>query len=115
MFPPPTKCADEGQNCQCKGTVFFGKSSPETGLYTAFEDFVTEPYAYKQNQNGNVSCLADQFTAEYDLTYNMSSCFCDSTNYYKATDIDRDVQYFAAEYRQYQLEQQQAAVEAQRD
>lgn len=120
MFPPPIKCADEGQNCTCKGTVFFGKQSTnETGLYTAFEDFVTEPYAYKQNTNGNTSCMADQFSGEYDFGQNSltasSSCFCDSVGYYGAEDIDRDVTYFAAEYRQYQLEQQQAAIEAERD
>jgi hypothetical protein len=48
--------------------------------------------------------MADEFDAAYDLTYNTSSCFCDNSNYYKAEDIQRDIDYFTAEYRKYQLE-----------
>jgi hypothetical protein len=100
-FPPPVKCADEGGNCQCAGTVFFGKQTLDEGLYSAFEDFVTEPYAYKHNQNGNISCMADGFSYEYELDYNTSSCFCDATGFYKDDAIERDVNYFLAEYRKY--------------
>lgn len=73
-------------------------------LFDAFEDFVTEPYAVKHHANGDVACMADQFSAEYEFGSNSSSCFCDSSNYYGADAVERDINYFTAEYRQYQLE-----------
>lgn len=105
-YPPPTKCADEGQACECKGTVFFGKAMPAandsssvTSLSGTFEDFIAEPYALKRHVNGMVACMSDEFTAEYDFGSTSSSCFCDSIGYYEDEAIQRDVDFFTAEYR----------------
>jgi hypothetical protein len=58
-FPPPLKCANEGENCQCAGKVFFGASVAEEGLYNSFSEFTESPYAVRMNVYGNVSCMAD--------------------------------------------------------
>lgn len=75
----PTRCADEGQECKCSGTVFFGpKLSEESGKILPFDDMLeTESYAVNYVNNTNTIGCTNTAMGVDPAKGILKQCYCD--------------------------------------
>jgi hypothetical protein len=84
-----TKCGDEGDRCDCKGRVFYGRetdnktlsargaSAAEVTPYLTPMEMFTFPWAERE-ANGAIPCRSDVFG---EVARNVSKqCYCESEN-----------------------------------
>jgi len=77
----PNRCADEGEDCLCKGTVLFGikKSILSPGKIADFDEFIEEEWAAEYINNTNsVACVSATFNGADPLPNGDKQCYCDN-------------------------------------
>lgn len=74
----PKWCASEGQDCKCKGNVFFGQKSNDHNTNLTFIEMIHEPYGVKRlgKTQGSMNC-SNKAMGSDPLPGFDKHCFCD--------------------------------------
>jgi len=104
----PTRCADEGQDCKCSGTVFFGPQKGEDGKILTFDDLLdTETYAVNNVNNTNSLTCSNTALGVDPARGVVKQCYCDEDRkILTASEIAANRQFWRAEQLSQEAERQ---------
>jgi len=84
----PFRCADDGEDCMCKGTVIYGlkKSVSNPGKLADFDEVLESEWAAEfVNTTGSILCASESFGGADPLPNGDKQCYCDV----EKTEIDQ--------------------------
>ena len=89
--PQLSRCALEGEDCQCKGIVAYGAKGDGQIPYTFEQMLEHDVVLTMTNKSGVVSCWKDDFMGVDPAPEGAKQCFCDENEiYYTQEDVDTD-------------------------
>lgn len=109
--PGARRCAVQGEDCTCSGTVFIGKLNVEGVEPAPFKQIFKVPFGMKKNVSASIACNAKSVTGEDDSPDEAKQCFCDDSEVKDIDEAEAEIAFFKSEQARAEKEAAKVAAE----